>query len=127
MTFSPDSLRFFTFIGALLGACSLLLLTRHHILSRFHRRYTCRFEIFWDRKLRPYCPRCRNRLSEWGMHQSFKFELRDGRMQRIPVTFGAFRCVPCETLVRLVDEDGFEVDLDFALERLRTGGTPAVP
>ncbi|MDO3377909.1 hypothetical protein [Geoalkalibacter halelectricus] len=125
MTLALDAPHLLGLAGALLALGLAAYLLVRFLRYQRARRYRRHFQVLWDRKLRPRCPRCRGLLGEWGMHQSLKFEKHAGRMTQVPVSFGAFRCEPCGTLVRLVDEDGFEMDYQQALTRLGAETTPA--
>lgn len=104
--------------GAVL-APTLVALSAWGLVARRRRRFKRHFQILWDRKLRPHCPRCRHLLGDWQVREGLKFERQGDQMERIPITFGAFYCATCAMPVRLVDEDGFEMTHEQALERLR--------
>ena len=106
-------------VAALLLAAGVLVLVVLLIRRRRRGRFSARFQILWDRKLTPHCPHCRTPLSDWGVYDSVKFEKQGKAMSRAPVTFGAYRCVPCMKKIRLVDEDGFELTPEQARERLQ--------
>ncbi|WP_305044863.1 hypothetical protein [Geoalkalibacter sp.] len=104
--------------GAVL-APGLLILSGWGLVVRRRRRFKRLFQILWDRKLRPHCPLCRHPLSDWQVREGLKFERQGDQMERIPIRFGAFFCATCAKPVRLIDEDGFEMTYEQALERLR--------
>ncbi len=106
------------YAGALLLAGGLFALVLRWARRWRRGRFSLRFQVLWDRKLTPHCPRCRTPLTDWGVHSSIKFEKQGPTMMRVPVSFGAYRCQPCAKQIRLVDEDGFELTPGQALGRL---------
>ncbi|ALC16580.1 hypothetical protein DSOUD_1805 [Desulfuromonas soudanensis] len=118
----PDSVTPTMFAGSLVA---LVLLVPGALVGslwwrrRQRNRFTYRFEIFWDKKLRPFCPTCRSPLSNWSQHSGWKFESQEGRTVRQPATYHAFDCPLCVKPVRLVDSDGYEVSLEEALAQLQ--------
>ena len=83
--------------------------------SRRRSRFLFRFNILWDQKKRPFCPRCFSMLNDWQKHYSWKFESQGGRTVRNRVAYQAFKCEKCGKVLRLTDEDGFELTYDQAV------------
>lgn len=109
------------FTGILIGLCLLIIAAAGWLWWRYHQRnrFVYRFGILWDKKYRPFCATCHTLLGNWSRHSGWKFETRQGRTVRQPITYHAFDCPVCTKPVRLLDHDGYEVTLEHALSQLQ--------
>ncbi len=88
--------------------------------KHLHRRFFFRFNILWDKKSQPFCPGCLSPLTDWQKLSSWKFANLGSRTVRNRITYQAFLCRKCRKILRLTDEDGFELTFAQARERLRS-------
>ncbi|MDW7643480.1 MAG: hypothetical protein SCI25_00400 [Desulfuromonadales bacterium] len=104
---------------AVAGGLAGILLLRVLYKRWQYRRFVYQFEVLWDRKIRPFCPHCRRKLTDWQEFESVKFQKdAEGRTINVPATYWAFRCDRCQRNLRLVDVDGYEVSLEQAQEQV---------
>jgi len=104
---------------AVAGGLAGILLLRVLYKRWQYRRFVYQFEVLWDRKIRPFCPHCRRKLTDWREFESVKFQKdAQGRTVNVPATYWAFRCDRCQRNLRLVDVDGYEVSLEQAQEQV---------
>ncbi|BCA79992.1 hypothetical protein [Desulfuromonas sp. AOP6] len=120
MNFLPDSSASLPLVGlGVAGGFAGVLLTWLLYKRWQYRRFVHQFDVLWDRKIRPFCPHCRRKLTDWQQYDSVKFQKdAQGRTVKVPATYWAFHCARCQRNLRLVDADGYEVPLEQAREQV---------